>query len=310
MNDRPICIYHGHCPDGFTSAWVVRRFFKGEVDFHAAAHQSDPPAIERGRIVIFTDYAYKHDVMLQLLDEWHPKGVVVLDHHKSIAEDLKEDGRYIIDMWPTLDRKPTWQHFFDHLAQDRIAGRRRIYTVFDMQRSGAGLTWDFFFPGEPRPPLLDRIEDRDLWRFRFADTRAVTASVLSYQYEFDVWDRLFATDLESLRRDGEAIERKHVRDLHELIATTRRVMAIGGYVVPAANLPYTMASDAGHILSEDYPFAACYYDTPQGRVFSLRSRPAGVDVSEIARRYGGGGHRHAAGFRVPLDRIAEFEVTA
>lgn len=46
--------------------------------------------------------------------------------------------------------------------------------------------------------------------------------------------------------------------------------------------------------------AACYWDTPEGRVFSLRSTDTGPDVSEIAKAYGGGGHAHAAGFRVPL----------
>jgi nanoRNase/pAp phosphatase (c-di-AMP/oligoRNAs hydrolase) len=30
---------------------------------------------------------------------------------------------------------------------------------------------------------------------------------------------------------------------------------------------------------------------------SLRSRDDGPDVSEIAKRFGGGGHEHAAGFR-------------
>lgn len=33
--------------------------------------------------------------------------------------------------------------------------------------------------------------------------------------------------------------------------------------------------------------------------YSLRSREGGVDVSEIAKQFGGGGHKHAAGFRLP-----------
>lgn len=48
-------------------------------------------------------------------------------------------------------------------------------------------------------------------------------------------------------------------------------------------------------------FAACYWDTPTGRVFSLRSTDEGMDVSVIASQYGGGGHRNAAGFRVAFD---------
>lgn len=34
-------------------------------------------------------------------------------------------------------------------------------------------------------------------------------------------------------------------------------------------------------------------------VFSLRSTADGTDVSEIAKQYGGGGHKNASGFRLP-----------
>ena len=60
-------------------------------------------------------------------------------------------------------------------------------------------------------------------------------------------------------------------------------------------------------MAQGQPFAVCYWDTLQGRVFSLRSTDDGMDVSEIAKQYGGGGHRNAAGFTVSLDRAREFE---
>ena len=42
---RPLCIYHGNCADGFTSAWVVRQAFHGDVDFHAGVYQEPPPNV-------------------------------------------------------------------------------------------------------------------------------------------------------------------------------------------------------------------------------------------------------------------------
>ena len=48
--------------------------------------------------------------------------------------------------------------------------------------------------------------------------------------------------------------------------------------------------------------------TPDGRVFSLRSNFDGVDVSEVAKQYGGGGHRNASGFKVSFAAAAAFEV--
>jgi uncharacterized protein len=77
-------------------------------------------------------------------------------------------------------------------------------------------------------------------------------------------------------------------------------MQIGGHRVPVANLPAYLASDAGHLLAEGNPFAAIYFDSAEGRKFSLRSTDAGLDVAQIAQSYGGGGHRNAAGFKMPI----------
>ena len=84
------------------------------------------------------------------------------------------------------------------------------------------------------------------------------------------------------------------------VAVTLVTMLPPAMFVPVANLPSTLASDAGHLMGAGEPFAACYMDTPRGRIFSLRSTETGVDVSEIAARYGGGGHRHADGFQAAI----------
>ena len=67
----------------------------------------------------------------------------------------------------------------------------------------------------------------------------------------------------------QAIERKHFKDIRELLGVTTRYMVIGGCRVPAAKHD---EGDAGHELAKGQPFAACYWDTPEGRAFSLRSQ--------------------------------------
>jgi len=52
------------------------------------------------------------------------------------------------------------------------------------------------------------------------------------------------------------------------------------------------------------PFGVCYFELGGKRVYSLRS-VHGVDVSEIAKAYGGGGHPAAAGFEVPVGFTVE-----
>lgn len=281
---NPLCIYHGNCADGFTAAWAVREALgEANVDFYAGHYGHEPPDVT-GRDVIMVDFSYKRPVLEQMAEQ--ARSILILDHHKSAAEDL-EGLPDAPDCWDD------WLDFYTPTAHLAVAA------LFDMTRSGAGIAWDFFHD-EPRPPLIDHVEDRDLWHFALPGTREIQAAVFAREYDFALWDELMDTPLEDLRREGEAIERKHHKDVRELVDVTMRWMTIGGHRVPVANLPYTLTSDAGHILAEGNPFGACYWDTPNGRTFSLRSTDDGEDVSRIAAHYGGGGHRNAAGFRMPI----------
>lgn len=289
---KPLCIYHGNCADGFAAAWAVRKALGEEnVDFYAGVHQNPPPDVI-DRDVIIVDFSYKLPVLLALAEQ--ARSVLVLDHHKSAAEDLADIPRPLETIWDHWHEAAYW----DERDVDREGPYLRA--LFDMERSGAGIAWDYFHADE-RPSLIDHIEDRDLWRFRLVCTREIQAVVFSYPYDFKVWDWLIEKcPISELIREGAGIERKHHKDIAELVGVTQRRMVLAGYNVPVANLPYTLASDAGHLMAQGEMFAACYWDTPEGRVFSLRSTDDGIDVSEIAKSYGGGGHRSAAGFRMPI----------
>lgn len=291
---KTLCIYHGNCADGFGAAWVVRKALGEEnVEFHAGVHQDPPPDVT-GRDVLIVDFSYKLPVLEEMAEKaW---SILIIDHHKTAFQELS--GKINIQSF-------LWR---DWVARDSTPN---IAATFDMNRSGAGLTWDFFFPNKNRPRLIDHIEDRDLWKFKLPKTREIQAAVFSYPYDFKVWDKLMGLfdsyGNSHLAIEGAAIERKHHKDIAELVQVVTRPMLIGGQVVPMANLPYTLTSDAGHLLcGDDLSFAGCYWDTNKGRVFSLRSREGGADVGEIAKQYGGGGHKHAAGFRVPHNELDQF----
>jgi len=267
---KTLCIYHGNCADGFGAATVIRLALGSHrVEFHPGVYQDPPPDVT-DRNVIFVDFSYKRPVLLEMAAQ--AKSILILDHHKSAETDL-------IDLPDNVDAR------------------------FDMDRSGAMMAWNHYFPGENAPDLIHHIQDRDLWRFELEGTREIQACVFSHPYDFETWERLLSADLQKLRTEGEAIERKHFKDIREFIAAAGYRMIIAGHDVPALNAPYFWSSDAGHIMGEGEPFAACYWDTPEGRVFSLRSADDGMDVSEIAKQYGGGGHAHAAGFRLGFDEL-------
>lgn len=276
-----LCIYHGNCADGFGAAWVVRKALGSDVEFHAARY-GDPAPDVTGKSAIIVDFSYKYDVLVALADK--AASVLVIDHHKTAMNDL-------------VDVPPAELHYEAH-KQNRTG---KLHALFDMKRSGAGLVWDFFFPKQQRPSLINHIEDRDLWQFKLPGTREVMADLFSYPQDFATWDSLFSDNINAMRLDGKAINRHHQKTVADLVRTTKRRILIAGHNVPVANLPYMFASDAGHLMAEGELFSASYFDTPDGRTFSLRSTDAGMDVAEIAKQYGGGGHRNAAGFRVSFD---------
>lgn len=280
---NPLCIWHGNCQDGFGAAWVVQKAFAGGVEFHPGVYQ-EPPPDTTDRDVIIVDFSYKSGPMFEIVER--AKSVLVLDHHSTTPPEMEE--------------------VFLAIKGDRtLTGK--LHFIFDTNRSGAGITWDHYNPAHQRPRLINHIEDRDLWRFKNPNTRAVSANLFSYPYDFGVWDKLIERCQDEVFypdfvMEGVAIERKAAQDIKNLLPVVERRMVIGGVEMPVASMPITLTSDAGHDMARRHPSkaAACYWDTPEGRVFSLRSLDSGPDVAQIAKGYGGGGHPHAAGFRIGL----------
>jgi len=258
-----LCIYHAPCNDGFAAAWVVRRV-EPAVEFHAGRHGNAPPDVT-GRDVVLVDFSYPRRVLIAMAAQ--ATSILVIDHHKTAEDDL-------VDL------------------------PANVTTVFDRKHSGAMLAWRYYFPEETPPALLCYVEDQGLWRHALPGSREVNAAIFSYPYTMETWDDLMVRPIHELHREGAPILRKQRKGLEEMVPALCRRMSIAGHDVPAINLPYIYASEAAGMLANGEPFAACYWDGPDGRHFSLCSTVHGLDVAAIAAQFGGGGHEHAAGFRV------------
>lgn len=276
-NTIPLCIYHHGCADGIAAAWVVREHFaKSEtaVEFHPGIYGEAPPDVT-GRDVILVDFSYKRPALLQMAEQ--AKSLLIIDHHKSAMKDL-------VELPPSIELD------------------------FGLDNSGAMLTWEHYNPGRPAPLLIQHIEDRDLWRFNLSQTREIVAAVYSYPLTLSTFDDMITRGILPLIAEGTTLIRKQQSDITAILRDATRQMRFGDYVVPAANVPWMYASDVAHALGKGQPFAVTYYDDAEGRRFSLRSHPDGVDVSLIAEALGGGGHQHAAGFRMTREEAIDFEV--
>ncbi len=282
---KPLCIYHGYCDDGFAAAWVVRAATgPGLFDFHPGVYQTEPPDVT-GRHVLLVDFSYKRPMLLDMASK--ARSIVILDHHKTAAEDLSGF------------REPAPFQEWDQNQNPLLeGGDEPVAALFDMNRSGAGLCWDFFFQGKDRPPFIDYIEDRDLWRKSLPGGDEFTIALRSYPQDFAVWDE-FIRKPDRLIAEGRSIQRYYRLRVEELKRSSYEAI-IDGYRCWITNAPYFAASEvAGELAQhEGVAFGACYFEIESGRwQYSLRARND-FDVSEVAKTFGGGGHKAAAGFTV------------
>jgi oligoribonuclease NrnB/cAMP/cGMP phosphodiesterase (DHH superfamily) len=318
-NTRPLVIYHAPCADGFGAAWCFWKKYGDGADYHPAKYGKPAPDV-KDRTVFMADFTFPPPVLAQMARE--AASITVLDHHKSA---MLEAFTYFDQAGPEHEHYSGWftstdpEGALQYVKAENLGTEANLHLLFDMNRSGARMAWDYLFPHESPPPLLLHIEDRDLWRFKLAHTREIQSTVFSHPYDFKLWDRLMKAgplELMEMTVGGAAIDRAHQKNVSELFREVRRYMVINGVETPVANVPYTMASDMGQELADferarklrpaSEVFAATYFDDATHRCFSLRSLDDGADVSVIAKRYGGGGHARAAGFKVPRDhRLAQ-----
>ena len=279
-----LCIYHGGCDDGFAAAWCVRRALGNDVEFYPGVYQKAPPPHD-GRDVIFVDFSYKRPILDAMIKA--AKSILILDHHKTAQEDLSD-----------LDKPPPFEVWRKDAWKGELPQSLRMRAVFDMERSGATLAWDYFVNGK-RPMFIEYIQDRDLWRKRLPNVDAFTFGLRSYPQEFATWDMLIERGTDALIGEGQIIARYYRLRVDELKRSAYRAI-LAGQPVWIANAPVFAASEvAGELAGRDAAFGVTYFQAEGDRFdYELRSR-GDCDVSAIARQFGGGGHKDAAGFSAP-----------
>lgn len=274
-----LVIYHKNCADGFGAALAAWTFIGDKARYIACSYGESLPIdqADRDGEVFILDFSFSRPALEELAA--FCRGVVILDHHKTAQESLAN--------LPDVDTRPG-----------------TLRARFDMAKSGAVLAWEYFHPESSEiPPLIQYIQDRDLWQWKLPRSREVSAGLRSIPQEFEAWER-YLHDVQPLVERGEA-----VLAFQEGIIASQAARA---ELIPWPNPAWeglVAAVNASALISEtcerilrDHPevgIAACYFDrSSHEREWSLRSRdPSGPDVSILAKSMGGGGHKHAAGYK-------------
>ena len=257
-------LYHGDCIDGFGAAWAAWRKLGDAAEYVPVSHGNPPPDVT-GRRVTIVDFSYRREVLLKMAEK--AISLEVVDHHKTAQEDL--------------------------------AGLP--FCIFDMTRSGAVLSWRHFHPDTEVPTLLLHVQDKDLWTWKMEGSAAITCGLRAYPFDFSRWSGWvddWQVGRADLYKEGDAILRYQAEVVKRVLDSAFEI-ELAGHKVRCANTPILQSEVAG-TLAEGRSFGVAYFESGGRRFYSLRSRDGGVDVADLAGRFGGGGHAKAAGFSVDV----------
>lgn len=267
-----LVIYHADCPDGFGAAYSAWKKFGDTAEYLPVFHKTEPPDV-RGKDVYTLDYCYSKDITARIMGQ--ANRLVVIDHHVTAEEAVK-------------------------MATEH---------VFDNFHSGSFLSWQYFHPEAPVPLFIRYVEDKDLWKFALPDSNAVFFWLVNLPREFVAWDRIIA-DFEDERKrssfvaEGKRIEGQMMRVVNDHVARAKEVSFEGYKTLIIETAVYH--SEVGHALAKKLPPIGIVWVEKNGK-FSVSLRSDGtVDVSKLAQKYGGGGHKAAAGF--VLDSKKELDI--
>lgn len=280
-----LIISHAHCPDGFCAAFIAKKKY---------------PEAE----VVFLDHGLTEERLQELWRQVKGKDVLMLDYSLRTRE-LNDSLNMAAKSFRILDHHKT--------AQATLEGAP--YATFDMTRSGAGLAWDYLFGRDSdatfpprlhdthhppsRPWMVDYVEDRDLWNWKLPWSREVCAFLGTLEFTEEAWNGLYDMEAKDAAYQGEGALAHINHYVREAVKQAQKGK-LAGYEIAVLNVPYLNCSEVGNELAKTGDFSLTWFERGDGIVqFSLRSIGE-KDVSAIAKRFGGGGHKNAAGFQLSL----------
>ena len=312
-------IYHDPCNDGFAAATALVMWAKRlglEYDLHPCNYGKPLPDVATGSIVIMADFSFPPDQMIELASKC--RGVIMLDHHLTAAralpelrEKIKATGARIVPYINQEYSGALLAYVFTRVFWDNDGNPPEVNASFEYP-NGFNLAMNKYLRHIIAPKLFQYVQDRDLWQWKLPLSREFSEGLLLYPQTFEDWEDLvmhFDWHFDHIVTLGKAAIGYRDKILSSVIPNRVFKMKIGGFVVPVVNLPGILGSEAGNLLSKDQPFAASFSIMGNEVLFSLRSTaPEGMDVEQIAKGYGGGGHKNAAGFRCSLEKFSSMIV--
>ena len=287
-------VYHADCSDAITGLWCCNTYEEIQHTYtYPCKAGSDPTELFQDMDVLFIDICPSVDYILKLVNS--AKKIVILDHHKSSQVAL-ENNKELLDKYDNLK------------------------IIFDMDRSGCQLAWDYFFGDKERPFFVDYVADRDLWQWKLPMSKEINNALFELDYfnpkDFSKLNDLYKstnTNLEEIKNKliehGKFIDHLNKKEIYSSInRSIEGIMIVGDQTYRiwlSDNIKHR--SEVGALLCDKVfkdntlpAFSAIwkYNITTDEWFISMRGKGL-VDLSVVAKQFiNGGGHKNASGFTI------------
>lgn len=249
-------------------------------------------SIKPNEDIYIVDYSIMPDEMKELLKI--TENVVWIDHHKSAIQRYAEFDKKIkgIRCDGVAGCILTFWYFYhivmggnsddiENMSEDEI--KERIVLI------------DSDIPYATR-----LIGDFDIWKFEYGeDTRMfhLGFSIIPHEPTDTIWDTLKRNnppEMKTIITNGSAIKKYRKSLMEDYCNHVGFETTLNGYKCFAVNMALIGSDDFVIDNVYDYDILIGFSFNGEKWTYSLRSTT--VDCSEIAMKYGGGGHKGAAGF--------------
>lgn len=269
-----LCIYHSRDFDGYSSAAIIKSVYP-KIKLMGYDYDDEVPDIDNGQYVVMVDVSFDMEFMIALAAR--SKGLLWIDHHKSSIEKYEK-------------------------VKDQFGTNFRAYVTSG--KAACELTWEATRPGRKMPTIIHMLGIYDTFRKEEAgDSWDSIVMPLQYglkltcdgpeTFPMELLDRTNISALMPYIESGKLIM-KYVDVLNKDVAKCVHTVEIDGKTGAAINTQAKSSTSFNHV-QDKKDFMMVYSRSKDKWNVSFYSDDGGTDCSEIALKFGGGGHAGAAG---------------
>lgn len=310
--------FHYQCQDGLTCAWVIVKYIQKLIRHFKNGEEVEIP--NKKLYYDIKDYCKTIDGIPSIKKLFNIIELKPINHNMYEYQFDSQDKHVIFADITPLSLKydiefDNLMRFFETCTRSFIIIDHHISTkqfkenfIFDNQKCGAVLCWEYFMNTEV-PLFIQMIQDKDLWTWTNPQSQYFTSGlsfVLNEFHDYDFNKLLNKYDqieenFDEIIKTGKLITIIRERKIKNLAKKCKKIENIldQTYRVIFANCDLDYASELGNYLVEknniDFSIIWIYDHRQNEYVISLRSKE--VDVSVIAKDFGGGGHKNASGLK-------------